>query len=147
MTKPALRDEAEVIAFYSLPDGLTLLDWGCEHCGSPRGTLCLDNTGRPVRPHRTREAAVRLRTIPNVRRRSPRQSYPKREENNSIAKQRRAYLKSIGRCICGPIFDMPDRPIQHGPPVSGGRCQRCMDKKRQAAQEKRDKERLQNVAI
>ncbi len=42
---------------------------------------------------------------------------------------RRRDLSKAGRCINGPIEDRPGKRhgVVHGPVVSGGKCQRCID--------------------
>ncbi len=51
------------------------------------------------------------------------------EERREISRDRKAKLRDAGRCINGPLFDGPSmrRHIVHGPVVSGGKCQRCLD--------------------
>ena len=40
---------------------------------------------------------------------------------------RRNRLRAAGRCICGPDIGSPGHGVEHGPPVKGGKCQRCID--------------------
>ncbi len=47
------------------------------------------------------------------------------------SKARHDLLRALGRCINGPVEDRPGkRGVVHGPVVSGGRCQRCIDVKK-----------------
>jgi hypothetical protein len=47
------------------------------------------------------------------------------------AADRRVVLRAHGRCICGPLEGFVSKNgIKHGPVVSGGRCQRCIDVKK-----------------
>lgn len=43
-------------------------------------------------------------------------------------KARRDALRAAGRCICGPADGTTGaRGVEHGPVVSAGKCQRCID--------------------
>ena len=47
-------------------------------------------------------------------------------------KVRRDMLRLEGRCICGPVVGFVSRNgVVHGPVVRGGRCQRCIDARKQ----------------
>ncbi len=51
--------------------------------------------------------------------------------NAMESRVRRAALMELGLCICGPFpWSCRRSQIEHGPVVSGGRCQRCLDVKR-----------------
>ncbi len=47
----------------------------------------------------------------------------------AASRDRKAQLRAANRCICGPIEDNVSRRcrVVHGPVVSGGKCQRCLD--------------------
>lgn len=41
--------------------------------------------------------------------------------------QRRDRLRAAGKCICGPeVGTVSNRGTEHGEPVKGGRCARCL---------------------
>jgi hypothetical protein len=55
------------------------------------------------------------------------------EDRREIARERRASLREANRCINGPFEDRPGlRGVRHGPVVAIGRCQRCLEVKRQS---------------
>lgn len=44
------------------------------------------------------------------------------------ARARRDALRLAQRCICGPVTGhVGARGVLHGPPVSGGKCRRCVE--------------------
>lgn len=50
------------------------------------------------------------------------------EDRRAYANARRAELRAAGMCINGPISGfVGSHGTQHGPVVSGGKCQRCID--------------------
>ncbi len=49
-------------------------------------------------------------------------------DQRANAQDRRDRLRSIGQCINGPEVGIVSRlGTEHGPVVSGGKCQRCID--------------------
>lgn len=55
--------------------------------------------------------------------------------NHPKLKERRDRLRAEGRCINGPApwsRSYRTQLVEHGPVVSGGRCQRCIDVKRRS---------------
>lgn len=50
-------------------------------------------------------------------------------ERRAETASRREKLRAANRCINGPLEDRPGKRggVVHGPVVSGGKCQRCLD--------------------
>lgn len=56
-------------------------------------------------------------------------SYRTDPERRDETASRRDRLRAANRCVNGPLEDRPGKRggIVHGPVISGGKCQRCLD--------------------
>jgi hypothetical protein len=68
-------------------------------------------------------------TPPTVKGRGPRGKHRSSPEARLEIAIRRETLRALQRCINGPIEDRPGKRlgVVHGPVVSGGKCQHCVD--------------------
>jgi hypothetical protein len=82
-----------------------------------------------VTPQPGSASTLTVATLKTVKGRGPRGKHRSSGEQRLEMAIRRETLRALGRCINGPIDDRPGRRagLVHGPVVSGGKCQRCVD--------------------